>query len=1279
MKSRTMRFRFFASVIFFVALFATSGAALALTCSSQANGNWDNPKTWSGCGGGFPGAGDDVVIANGRTVTVNVAAQARSVTFASTGGNANLNHNNGISLTVGTGGVTINGSTDSNGTHAWNINAGSATVSGNVTLVEGNSNARIARIALTDGTLTINGNLTMNNASSDVRTVIDMSGGSGNLLLTGNFALANGFGTLTPGNNSAFTYNGGGAQTVATGPSVSYANLVINKSGGTATTSSAPGTRSLTVNGNLAVQSGTFEISGVNSTIGGTTSVSGTLTITSTTGAKTFSDLVTINGSGTWANPANEAVTLQNGLTNNGTFSSGTGTYTFDTNNQQLSGSSGITFSGDAVINRTVTNNTTTTVGGNLSGSSTFINAANQTLNIGGNANGLATLNASASNNTVNYNGGAAQIAKDTTYFHLTISSAGAVTLPGDITLLGNLTDNGNFDPVTGSRTVTFGGSAVQSLLGTAVNTTFYRVTLDNSAGLTLTHHLTATNQLNFSNGVITTGVSRVVIPAGATVAGASSARFVAGKLEKFVATGSAAPVAFTPVTLNFTSVATAGTVIASTSTPDHPLIADSGLNPAASVNRYWTLTNSGVVFANYSATFTFVPGDVDSGANPLGFAVMQYSPPLPDLGTWDTTTLGTLTSTTAQITGQLQNDFGDFAIGELTAFSGVIGRFNAFETTTPPGAIVGVIKTKIAGAAFNVDIVAIKNRRNGVDNGFKGTVRVELLDAGDDSGAIDTNGCRSSWTVIQTLAPDPVFLNTDNGRKTITLTENNAWRIVRIRVYDFPRMKRIGCSTDAFAIRPSGFSVSVSDNDAQTAGTLRALNDVTFGTVTHKAGRPFSVRAQAVNAAGTPAVTTNYNGTPSATVSACLGAACTSSFGVLALNTPFTSGQLASDVATYSEVGSFGLQLVDDAFASIDNADGSTLTERRVASATVNVGRFVPDHFAVSFNTPKFATACAGTTGFTYVGQRFAYTIAPVITVQAQNFSNAPTLLYAGNWWRITNASLTGKSYTTVAVPGTTLDTGDVPATDPVISISGSGTGTLTFSSGSAPGSGLFFTRNSPVAPFDAEISLAINIIDADGVTYAGNPARFGQASAGNGIAFNNGKEMRFGRLRIANASGSNLLPLTLRMETQHWAAPGYFITNTDDNCTTVATANVGLGNFKPSPPSSPFASGDTTPTIAAGPFVNGIKLIKLSAPGGAKTGSVDVVVKLQAPPDALNSCLTFGTLSPTPSTANLPFLRGKWCPAAAGFNRDPTARARFGVYRGADEFIDFRENFIN
>ena len=484
-------------------------------------------------------------------------------------------------------------------------------------------------------------------------------------------------------------------------------------------------------------------------------------------------------------------------------------------------------------------------------------------------------------------------------------------------------------------------------------------------------------------------------------------------------------------------------------------------------------------------------------------------------------------------------------------------GSFNAFETTTAAGAITGVIRTKLAGTAFSLDVVAIASGAQ--QAAFTDPVIVELLGNNTLGVALDANNCPTSSTTVQTVSPNPTITG---GRSTVSFAAvPNSWRDVRVRVRWTTASPTVTkCSTDNFAIRPNALaSFAVTDTDAQSTGApgLRALNDVTFGAVFHKAGRPFSVRATAVNAAGSPATTTNYVGAPTATLTACAGAACTATFGALTLTTTFVAGQLTSDVASYNNVGSFGLQLIDTSFASVDAGDTAadcTSTGRYVCSGTLTVGRFVPDHFAVALNTPIFGTVCAPGS-FTYIGQTFNYTTAPVITVTAQDFANNTTTLYAtsGSWWRITNASLTGKAYT--AATGT-LDTGGLPGTDPVIVSTGAGVGTLTF------GSGLSFTRTSPTAPaspYNADISLAINVIDADGVAFAGNPARFAAATANNGIGFASGKAMRFGFIKLGDVFGPLNADAPVSIEARYWDGTA-FVRNTADQCTTFTPKNFVL-----------------------------------------------------------------------------------------------------------------------
>ena len=141
----------------------------------------------------------------------------------------------------------------------------------------------------------------------------------------------------------------------------------------------------------------------------------------------------------------------------------------------------------------------------------------------------------------------------------------------------------------------------------------------------------------------------------------------VVGNFQKFVATG--APTltyeigdsgAYTPVTVAFGSVSAAGTLTGSTTPGDHPNAGASPVDRLRSVNRYWTFTNSGLSFTNYNATFNFVAGDLDAGANTSAFIVGKFSG-----GAWTAPTVGTRTSASTQITGVTSfSDFYDRRVG---------------------------------------------------------------------------------------------------------------------------------------------------------------------------------------------------------------------------------------------------------------------------------------------------------------------------------------------------------------------------------------------------------------------------------------------------------------------------------------------------------------------------------------------------------------------------------------------------------------------------------------
>jgi len=521
----------------------------------------------------------------------------------------------------------------------------------------------------------------------------------------------------------------------------------------------------------------------------------------------------------------------------------------------------------------------------------------------------------------------------------------------------------------------------------------------------------------------------------------------------------------------------------------------------------------------------------------------------------------------------------------------GVPGGFNAFEGATAAGAITGVIQTKVAGSAFNLDVVALNLARTAVETTFNGSVTVQLLGNTATGVALDGNNCPVTSTLIQSGTASIA-----GGRSSVNFAAvSNVWRDVRVRVlYPTASPTLTACSTDNFAIRPSGFSLAATDADWQTAGTARALNNaLAGGGVIHKAGRPFTLTATAQ-----PAGASQYDGSPTLKALACaLPLSCT--LGSLSTGGFSGGGTRTSSTADYGEVGSITLELEDTGFATVDAAD-STAAMRTVpqAGGAVTVGRFVPDHFDVAANTPAFLPAC-GT--FTYLGQPFGFGTAPVWTATAKNAAGATTLNYTGSLFKLTAAAIAGQAWS--AASGTVAPIGTLPAVS--VADTGLGSGQLTFSVGNPnSGGGLAFARAALAAPFNASLSLSANILDSEGVAYAANPYQqtgigFDDGNAGTGMD----SEMRFGRLRLSNAYGSERLALPVPLTAQYWNGQG-FVTNPLDNCTALPAPTL---TFFAQTANNQLASGETSATYA-NPLAAGQGNLRLSAPGMGNHGYVDL-----------------------------------------------------------------------
>ncbi len=562
---------------------------------------------------------------------------------------------------------------------------------------------------------------------------------------------------------------------------------------------------------------------------------------------------------------------------------------------------------------------------------------------------------------------------------------------------------------------------------------------------------------------------------------------------------------------------------------------------------------------------------------------------------------------------------------------------FNAVDANAD--AVSGRISSKTAGTAFNVDIYALNLARTAQDTLATGEVLVDLLANTSTGVELDENGCPITGT---SLAEGSVSL--DAGKATAPIgAVADTWRNVRVRMR-FPATGSAtvtGCSSDNFAVKPASLAVAASDADWQTAGTARTLNTSSAsGTPMHKAGRPFTLRVSGYNAGNV--VTGNYNGSPAAQIECLLPATC--NLGALSTGT-FTAsgGTLTSTTANYGEVGAIRATFTDTAWGSVDSADTpASCAGYYVCSSATAIGRFVPDHFDISANSPAFNPTCGS---FSYLGQPFDLGIAPDWRVTARNAGGGLTSNYTGSFFKLSAASVTGQVWN--AASGTVSPVGSLPAVS--VSDLGSGQASLVFGVGAAAGgAGLKFTRGSPSAPFDASLNLSASVSDSEGVTHAGNPYLH------SGIGFVGGQSgMRFGRLRLGNATGSERVSLPLPLSAQFWNGQG-FVTNTADNCTLLSTP--GLAFFTQSADNR-LASGETAASLNS-MLIAGNGNLSLSAPGIGNFGFLDLSISAPA------------------------WLKYNWDGVDQGsdadpFDDNPRARAAFGRRGGANPVILKREIF--
>ena len=491
--------------------------------------------------------------------------------------------------------------------------------------------------------------------------------------------------------------------------------------------------------------------------------------------------------------------------------------------------------------------------------------------------------------------------------------------------------------------------------------------------------------------------------------------------------------------------------------------------------------------------------------------------------------------------------------------------------------------------------------------------------------------------------------------------------------------------SANPFVVRPFGLRISGVTTSAAPAPTDPVLAragqnfNVTVTAVQWKAGDDVDADgvpdSDAQIAANSAALNFGLETVPaSATLSHALNAPAGGNAGALAGSTAFTSFVAAAktQAVNWSEVGFINLSAVASNYLGAGDVSSS-------AAGLTGVGRFRPDHFFLSASslTNRAAAACAST--FTYMNEGIGLSF----TLQARNAAGAVTQNYttASGYARLNPATIGDLGLGAVGVnpAGASTDlTGRLGLSLGSVGSFAAGQAAVTATvpvTRAVPDNpdGPYTNTRIGIAPTDSDtVALRAADLDLDVDSAGGNERQqLGAATI-----------VRYGRLRLQSAVGSEKLALPVPVETQYWAGGG-FATNTLDSCTVLPRSAIVLGGYTGA---LDPAGGNCRTYVQQDPlaFAGGVGTLSLAVPAGGATGTVLLTPNLGTA--AAGSYCDNATSGEDAATAAArSYLLGRWNDAAnpdgngnTAYDDSPAARAAFGLY-GAQpgNFIYFRENY--
>ncbi|MEW5797471.1 MAG: fibronectin type III domain-containing protein [Bacteroidota bacterium] len=636
----------------------------------------------------------------GQSAALQLALQPASVTgnysIISTGSsNIRILNNTTTALTIGGDliiqGGTVLGKNAGNNTQQINVTGNYTQSGGSFTMSAGaNDNATMnvsGSVSISAGTFTFSSAAATDiiNVSGDFLhtggTITETSTGTASVVFNG--TLVQNFsdgGTIS--NTINFTVNSGAILSLGTS-AISGAGTFTLSSGGTLKMGSTAGITTTGATGNVQVTGTRTYSTGANYTYNGSSAqVTGN-------GLPATANKLEINNSAGVTLTASVAVTDSLNLLA-GTLAIGSNTLTINNVAHLVSGSLSSAANGTVNYNKSSNGQTVLSMNyGNLTFSNFNKTLPSGTVGIAGSFTPGTATGHTTTGNTIDFNGSGTQNVGAWSYYNnLTVSGTNWKKLTGNTIVNGNLSvSNGtlsdsiytltvkgnitNNSVITGTnnfgKTILTSGTTAHSLSGTG---SYWILELDDSYGAITSSNFSIDSLIYLTSGILTTGSNTVICNSLPGVYRSVTGGHINGRLRKNIS-ASGVPenytfevgdaVNYTPIELTFQSVSVAGTVTAFQTASDHSLVKYSGLDQNKSVNRYYTLSGSGLTFTTYDATFNFISSDIDAGANTAYFFVKRYESP-----SWYPSTVNVRQSTSTRTLGITA--FGEFAVGEASS-----------------------------------------------------------------------------------------------------------------------------------------------------------------------------------------------------------------------------------------------------------------------------------------------------------------------------------------------------------------------------------------------------------------------------------------------------------------------------------------------------------------------------------------------------------------------------------------------------------------------------------